>query len=146
MSDLNKAMIIGRLGRDPEVKTLPSGQSVCNFSVATSRKYKNREGELVEATEWHRIVAWGKTAELCGQYLAKGRQCYVEGRLETRSYDDKDGNKKYSTEIVADTVQFLGSKGDGGGRASGGGDEPSFGGGGGSVDNDDIPFAMKWEV
>src|SRR6266480_3683987 len=113
MGSLNKAMIIGRLGKDPEVRYTQGGQAVASFSVATDHKWTNKSGEKQEKTEWHRVKAWGKLAELAGEYLAKGRQVYVEGRIETSEYTDKEGVKKYSTEIVANEIQFLDSKGDG---------------------------------
>jgi single-strand DNA-binding protein len=107
---LNKVMIIGRLGQDPELKYTPGGAAVCNFSVATSESWTDKAGQKQEKTEWHRIVVWGKLAELCNQYLAKGRQAFIEGKLQTRSWEDKEGQKKYTTEIMANTVQFLDSK------------------------------------
>jgi single-strand DNA-binding protein len=122
MAGVNKVILIGNLGRDPELRVTQGGQPMCKLSVATTRKYTRRNtNEQVEETEWHRVVVWGKTAEHCNNYLSKGRQVYVEGRLQTRSYEDKDGVKKWSTEIVADTVQFLGGGGGGRGPASGGG-------------------------
>lgn len=143
MAGINKVIIVGNLGGDPEVRYTPSGSAVANFSVATSESWKDKNtGEKKERTEWHRIVVWGKLGELCGEYLSKGRQVYVEGRLQTRSYDDKDGVKRYMTEIIAADVQFLGSKESGGGR-SGGSAPPreSFGGQGGPPPaDDDIPF------
>lgn len=117
MSGVNKAILVGRLGRDPELKYTQSGTPVCRLSVATDRKYKKGD-EFVEETEWHRVTVWSKAAENCAKFLEKGRQVYVEGRMQTSSYEDKDGNKKYSTEIVADTVQFLGGKGSGNGNRS----------------------------
>ena len=106
---LNKALIIGNLGSDPELRVTPSGQAVCNLSIATNRAWVNKQGEKQERTDWHRVVVWGKQAELCKEYLSKGRQVYIEGRMETRSFDDKDtGKKRYVTEIVAESVQFLG--------------------------------------
>ncbi len=108
MSGINKVILIGRLGADPEVKTVSGGQTVARLSVATSENWTDREGKKQERTEWHRIVVWGKLAELCGKYLSKGRQVYVEGRLQTRSWEDQQGQKRYSTETVANTVQFLG--------------------------------------
>lgn len=140
---LNKVMLIGNLGRDPEVRSTPSGQPVATFSIATSRRWKDKEGNRQEQTEWHNIVAWGRTAEVCGQYLHKGKQVYVEGRLQTRSWDDKQtGVKKYKTEVICDVMQMLGQKGDsqqGGG--SGGYRAPTGGGGGGTEpEDDDIPF------
>lgn len=113
---LNKAMIIGNLTQDPELKSLPSGVQVANFSVATNRYYKDKDGNKQEQTEFHNIVAFGKLGELSAQYLAKGRQAYVEGRLQTRSWDGQDGNKKYRTEIIAESVQF-GQNTSGGGSA-----------------------------
>ncbi|MGE4132439.1 MAG: single-stranded DNA-binding protein [Bdellovibrionales bacterium] len=108
MSGINKVILIGRLGADPEVKTITGGNNVARLSVATSENWTDREGQKQERTEWHRIVVWGKLAELCGKYLSKGRQVYVEGRLQTRSWEDQQGQKRYATEIVANTVQFLG--------------------------------------
>lgn len=106
----NKCLLLGRLGKDPELKYTASGTATCKFSLATSEKYKDKtSGELVEKTQWHNVVVWGKAAELSNQYLAKGRQAFVEGKIENRSWDDKDGNKKYITEIIASTVQFIGS-------------------------------------
>lgn len=107
---LNKVMLIGRLGQDPELKYTPSGSAVCNFSMATSESWTDKAGQKQEKTEWHRIVVWGKLAELCNQYLGKGRQAFVEGKLQTRSWEDKEGQKKYTTEVMANTVQFLDSK------------------------------------
>jgi len=112
MSGVNKAIIIGRLGQDPELKYTPNGNAVCNFSIATSEKFKTKSGSEKEETQWHRIVAWGKTAEIAAEYLAKGREVYIDGKIKTRSYEDKNGVKKYSTEIEAQTVQFLGGKND----------------------------------
>ena len=107
---LNKVLLIGRLGKDAELKYTPNGQAVCTFSLATNYDYKDKEGKMVDHTDWHRIVAWRKLAEICGQYLKKGSLVYIEGKLKTRSYDDKDGTKKYVTEIVADTMNMLGDK------------------------------------
>jgi len=105
---VNKVILLGRLGQDPELKYTPGGSPVCNFSLATTESWTDKSGQKQEKTEWHRIVVWGKLAELCNQYLAKGRQAFLEGRLQTRSWDDKDGNKRYTTEILASTVQFIG--------------------------------------
>ena len=113
--DLNKAMIIGRLTRDPEVRTTPSGTSVANFSVATNFRWKDQQGNQQDNTEYHNVVAWRKLAEIIGQYLHKGSKIYIEGRLQTRSWDDQSGNKKYRTEIVADSMIMLDSKGAGAG-------------------------------
>lgn len=105
---VNKVILLGRLGQDPELKYTPGGAAVCNFSLATTESWTDKSGQKQEKTEWHRIVVWGKLAELCNQYLGKGRQAFVEGRLQTRSWDDKDGSKRYTTEIMASTVQFIG--------------------------------------
>ena len=142
MSGINKVILIGRLGSDPEVRYTPSGVAVANFSVATSEEWKDKDsGEKKERTEWHRIVAWRRLGEICGEYLSKGKQVYVEGRIQTRSWDDRDGNKKYTTEIIANDIQFLGS------RDVSDGSRPSGGGGGGfqgapgpGPEDDDIPF------
>lgn len=154
MAGVNKAIILGHLGRDPELKYMQSGQPVCKLNIATSRRYTNKNNEAVEETEWHRVSVWGKQAEHCNNFLTKGRQVYVEGRLRTSSYD-KDGQKHYTTEIVADTVQFIGGRdGAAGGGAEGGersgrpaGRAPASGGGqpepdfgSGYPGDDDIPF------
>ena len=120
-SGVNKVILIGNLGKDPEVRYTPSGQAVANFTIATTESWTDKQGQRQERTEWHRIVVWGKTAELCGEYLAKGRQVYLEGKLQTRSYDDREGKKVYTTEIVANTVQFIGSRGDAAGAGTGAG-------------------------
>jgi len=110
MAGVNKVILVGRVGKDPDLKFLQSGAAVCNFSVATSEEWKDKlSGEKKEKTEWHRVVVWARLAEICGQYLEKGKQVYVEGRLETREWE-KDGVKRYQTEIIADTVQFLGDR------------------------------------
>ena len=106
---VNKVILIGRLGNNPEIRYTPSGAAVGNFNIATSENWNDKTGQKQERTEWHRIVVWSKLAELCNQYLTKGRQVYIEGRLQTRQWDDKVGNKHYTTEIVANTVQFLGA-------------------------------------
>ncbi len=105
---VNKVILLGRLGQDPELKYTPGGSAVCNFSLATTEAWTDKQGQKQEKTEWHRVVVWGKLAELCNQYLAKGRQAFLEGRLQTRSWDDKEGHKRYTTEILASTVQFIG--------------------------------------
>ena len=112
MASVNKAILIGNLGRDPEMRYTPSGAAVCNFGIATTERWKNKEnGQLEERTDWHNIVVWGKQAENCKEYLAKGRAVFVEGRLQTRSWDDKEGHKRYTTEVIAQTVQFLTPRG-----------------------------------
>ena len=112
MSSLNKATLIGRLGQDPEIKTFSGGASVTNFSIATSEKFKNKAGEQQEKTEWHNIQSWGKLGEICGQYLKKGSLVYIEGRIETREYEDKNNVKKYATSININEMKMLGSKSD----------------------------------
>lgn len=112
MSGVNKVILIGFLGKDPEVKTINSGEQVASFQVATNEKWTDKAGTKQEKTEWHRIVAWGKLAELCGKYLAKWRQVYIEGKLQTRGWE-KDGVKRYTTEVVAREVTFLGGAGNG---------------------------------
>ncbi len=107
---LNKAILIGNLGRDPEVRYTPGGLAVANFSMATSETWTNKEGEKETRTEWHRIVAWGKLGEICGEYLSKGKQIYIEGRIQTREWEDKEGNKRYTTEIIALQMLMLGSR------------------------------------
>ncbi|KMQ51915.1 Single-stranded DNA-binding protein [Chitinispirillum alkaliphilum] len=104
---VNKAILIGNLGKDPELKYTPSGTAVATFSLATTERWSDKNGQRQDRTEWHNIVVWGRLAELVNQYLKKGRTCYIEGRISTRSWDDKDGNKKYRTEIVANSVEFL---------------------------------------
>lgn len=110
---VNKVILVGNLGKDPEVRYTPSGTAVASFSMATTERYKDRDGNQQEKTEWHNIIAWRQLAEICGKFLHKGKQVYIEGKLTTRSYDDRDGNKRYVTEIVADQMQMLGSKDDG---------------------------------
>ena len=110
MASVNKAIIVGNLGKDPEVRFLPNGDAVCNFSVATTESWKDKDGKKNEKTEWHNIVLFRKLAEIAGEYLKKGRPVYLEGRLQTRKWQDKEGHEKYTTEIVADTMQMLGSK------------------------------------
>lgn len=145
---VNKVILVGNLGKDPDLRYTASGAAVATFSLATTERYKDRDGAQQEKTEWHNIVAWRQLAEICGKYLHKGKQVYIEGRIQTRSYDDRDGNKRYITEIVADQMQMLGRAGDDGGQggasrssqgappASRGNDfaEPPFN------PDDDIPF------
>lgn len=147
---VNKAILIGNLGKDPELSYTQNGTARCRFSLATGETYLNNAGEKQERTEWHNIVVWGKLAETVNKFVQKGRQVYVEGRIQNRSYDDKDGNKRYISEINATKVTFLGGRGDsgfqGGGVAppSGESHEGGLGGGGGAPDmgpnDDDIPF------
>lgn len=119
MASVNKVILVGNLGRDPEIRYLPSGEPVANITIATSSKYKNKSGEMVEETEWHRVTFFGKLAEIVGQYLKKGRSVYVEGRIKTRKYTDKDGIEKYATDIIANEMQMLGGR-EGMGEPSGG--------------------------
>ena len=141
MAGVNKVILVGRLGQDPELRYTPDGAAVANFSIATSIEWKDRDsGGKKEKTEWHRIVAWRRLGELCGEYLAKGRQVYIEGRLQTRDWQDRDGNKRYTTEIVATDIQFLGSRDSSGPRDGYGGppppdEPPQF-----DSQDDDIPF------
>ena len=129
MASVNKVILIGNLGRDPETRYTTSGDAVTNLNIATSETWKDKAGEKQEKTEWHRVVLFGRQAEIAGEYLKKGRSVYIEGRLQTKKYTDKDGVEKYSTEIVGDRMQLLGSK-DG---AGGGGDTEFSGGGGGGA-------------
>jgi single-strand DNA-binding protein len=147
MASVNRVILVGNLGRDPELRYIPSGQAVANFTLATNDRWRDKEGNNQERTEWHRIVVWGKTAENCAQYLQKGRSVYIEGRLQTREWEDKDGNKRQTTETIAQTVQFLGGRG-GGGAEPGGGpsrDSGSSGAGAGGGESsappsNDVPF------
>jgi single-strand DNA-binding protein len=107
---INKAILVGNLGKDPELRYTASGQAVATFSLATTEKFKNKGGEQQERTEWHNIVAWGPLAEICGKYLVKGKQIYCEGRIQSRTYDDREGNKRYITEIVISDMQMLGGR------------------------------------
>ncbi len=144
---INKVILIGRLGQDPELKYTPSGSAVCNFSMATSESWTDKQGQKQERTEWHRIVVWGKLAELCNQYLSKGRQAFIEGALQTRQWEDNNGQKRYTTEINAKNVQFLG--GQQGASQSGQGQGQQYdqqgpgydpGAGNDNFTADDIPF------
>lgn len=112
MAGINKVILVGNLGADPEIRYTPGGMAVANFSLATSETF-SKDGQKQTKTEWHKIVAFGKLAEICGEYLSKGRQVYIEGKIQTRSWEDKEGVKKYMTEIVANSMQMLGSKGEG---------------------------------
>ena len=116
---INKVILIGRLGRDPELKYTPNGTPVAKFSLATDESYKDQSGEMQKHTEWHNIVAWKRLAEICGEYLTKGKQVYIEGSIRSRQYQDKEGNKRTSYEIIARQMQMLGSKGEGGERPMG---------------------------
>jgi single-strand DNA-binding protein len=129
MASVNKVILIGNLGRDPEVRYAPSGSAICNVTIATSRQWKDKtSGERQEETEWHRVVFYDRLAEIAGEYLKKGRPVYVEGRLKTRKWTDKDGVEKYTTEIVAAEMQLLGGReGGGGGGGSGGGTDADTG-------------------
>ena len=128
MGSVNKVILVGNLGADPELKYTPSSRPLCNLRIATTDVFKDKSGQRQERTEWHRVTVWGDTAENCSKYLSKGRSVYVEGRLQTRSYD-KDGQKHYATDVVADRVVFLG----GGAGGGGGGGEGRRGGQGGSA-------------
>ncbi len=115
MRGINKVILIGRLGKDPELRYTTSGQPVANFTIATTEVRNSKDGDKQEYTEWHRIVAWGRLAEICGEYLTKGKMVYIEGALRTRSWDDKQGSKRWTTEIVSQTMQILSPAGDKGG-------------------------------
>ena len=158
MASVNKVILIGNLGRDPETRYGADGGAITNISIATTESRKDKAGEKQEKTEWHRVAFFGRLAEIAGEYLKKGSQVYVEGRLQTRKWQDKEGHDRYSTEIVADRVQFVGGGGGGGGGAGGGGggggarsggsggggrggdDFGDMGGGGAPPGDDDIPF------
>ena len=147
MGSVNKVILVGNLGRDAELRYTPGGAPVATLNMATTEVWNDKGGQKQEKTEWHRVILWGKTAESLNEYLVKGKQIYVEGRLQTRQWDDKDGNKRYTTEIKADRITLLGG---GGGRGGGGMDRTasSHSGGGGGMDeppmepitDDDIPF------
>ena len=140
MASINKVILIGNLGRDPEVRYTPSGAAVCNVTVATSRNWKDKtSGEKVEETEWHRVVFYDRLAEIAGEYLKKGRSVYVEGRLKTRKWQDKDGVEKYTTEIVADNMQMLGGREGMGGGDEGGGGSRGYGREGGGAESGSRP-------
>ncbi len=146
MASLNKVMLIGNLGKDPEVRYTAAGTAVASFSLATSERFKNKNGEWEEKTEWHNVTLWARLAEIAGEYLAKGKTVYIEGRLQTRKWQDRDGKDRYTTEIVGEKMQMLSGKGEGGGRQNGGRsenqsqsqetayEEPTFN------PDDDIPF------
>jgi len=146
MASINKVILIGNLGRDPELRYTQGGSAVTNFTLATNEKWRDKDGNNQERTEWHRIVVWGRSAENCAQYLQKGSSVFVEGRLQTREWEDKEGHKRQTTEINAASVQFLSGRGGGAGGASGGGPTggptggPGGGGPGPGPSGDDIPF------
>ena len=138
MASVNKVILLGNLGNDPEVRYTPSGKTVANFSLATTEQWTTKDGAKEEKTEWHRIVAWGRLGEICGEYLHKGKQVYIEGKLQTRAWEDRDGNKRYTTEVIALGMQMLGAAERDGGRKTreeyGPVDEPQ------TIPDDDIPF------
>ncbi|MGH8752563.1 MAG: single-stranded DNA-binding protein [Burkholderiales bacterium] len=150
MASVNKVIIVGNLGRDPEVRYMPDGGAIANISVATTESWKDKSGEKQERTEWHRVAFFGKLAEIAGEYLKKGSQVYVEGSLRTRKWQDKEGKDRYTTEIVADRMQMLGSRAGGSESMAreeappkeSAGDSKSVGKGGGGIEDleDDIPF------
>jgi single-strand DNA-binding protein len=156
MASVNKVILIGNLGRDPEVRYMPSGDAMCNLNLATTDTWRDKAGEKQEKTEWHRVVMFGKQAEVAGEYLKKGSPVYIEGRLQTRKWTDKEGQERYTTEIVGDRMQMLGSRSGGsermsapdsdgppsGGERKSGGGKPAGGKSGGNFDDleDDIPF------
>lgn len=137
MASVNKVILIGNLGQDPEKRVTGTGQPVCTLNLATTERWTARDGQKQEKTEWHRVVVWGPQAESCSQYLSKGRQVYVEGRLQTRQWEDKEGNKRYTTEVVAQRIQFLGGKRDEAGtNAAPSPHAPEFE----TAQSDDVPF------
>jgi single-strand DNA-binding protein len=147
MGSVNKVILVGNLGRDAELRYTPGGAAVATLNLATTEVWNDRNSQRQEKTEWHRVVLWGKQAESLQEYLTKGKQIYVEGRLQTRQWDDKDGNKRYTTEIKADRITLLGGGGGGGGRSAGSIDRGSSQIGGGMdeppmepITDDDIPF------
>ena len=140
-SGLNKAILIGNLGKDPEVRYTPSGVAVANFSIATSETWTNKEGQKETRTEWHRVVAFARLAEICGEYLSKGKQVYIEGRIQTRDWEDQNGVKRYTTEIVANQMQMLGARDNAGGARPESPPVAEYPGAPASgPDDDDIPF------
>ncbi|HTO55133.1 MAG TPA: single-stranded DNA-binding protein [Myxococcota bacterium] len=145
MASVNKVILVGNVGRDPELRYTQSGQPVASFSIATNERFKDRDGNWKDRTEWHRIVAWARLAEICGEYLRKGSPVYIEGRIQTRDWEDKEGNKRQTTEIVALSMQMLGRRGEGGGPSLGGDDQSQAGGAdplsqAPSGADDEIPF------
>jgi single-strand DNA-binding protein len=142
MASVNKVILVGNLGRDPELRYTQNGSAVANFTLATNERWRDKDGNNQERTEWHRVVVWGRTAENCAQYLQKGRSVYIEGRLQTREWEDKDGNKRNTTEVNALNVQFLGGRDGPGGGGGGGGRsvDPGYGDPGEAPPGDDIPF------
>lgn len=137
---INKVILVGRLGKDPEVRYTPDGTMVTNFNLATDENYKDKSGEKVQKTEWHRIVTFGKLAEICGNYLVKGKLVFIEGKIQTRSWDDKEGVKRYSTEIVANDMKMLDSKGQGQSQGQGKPADDAGYASNGAVHADDVPF------
>ena len=145
---VNKVILVGRLGKDPEVRYSNNGNAITTFNLATSRVYKNKQGEKVDETEWHRCVSFGRTAEVCGEYLHKGSLIYIEGRLQTRDWEDKDGNKRWTTEIIIDNMRMLGGKNDSESGEKGKSpfanapqnNRPDDGDMGGDIPDDDVPF------
>src|SRR6476620_1340389 len=148
MGSVNKVILVGNLGRDAELRYTPGGAAVATLNLATTEVWNDRSNQKQEKTEWHRVILWGKQAESLQEYLTKGKQIYIEGRLQTRQWDDKDGNKRYTTEIKADRITLLGGGGGGGGARGAGGMDRAAGPAGGGMDepqmepitDDDIPF------
>jgi single-strand DNA-binding protein len=140
MAGVNKVILLGRLGKDPEVRYTNSGTAITSFSMATSTSFTNKEGQKEEKTEWHKIVAFGRLGEICGEYLAKGKQVYIEGRIQTRDWEDKDGNKRWTTEIIVQNMQLLGSPGADKDRSSSSEPPPPFDEGAAGPPESDVPF------
>lgn len=137
---VNKVILIGRLGKDPDVRYTPEGTMVTNFNLATDEQWRDKNGEKVQRTEWHKIVTWGKLAEICGNYLVKGKLVFIEGRIQTRSWEDKEGNKRFTTEIIASNMQMLDSKGQNKTTEDSSFDAAAGGSGDGNAPFDDVPF------
>ena len=155
MAGVNKVILLGNVGQDPEMRYTPAGKAIANFSVATSERYKDKEGNTQERTEWHRVTLFGRQAEIAGEYLRKGSQVYIEGRIQNEKYTDREGVERYATKIIGDRLQLLGRRGDADGGASenhAGKSQGSTGGGGGNstptddLGEDEIPFVTQAEV
>jgi single-strand DNA-binding protein len=140
MASVNKAILIGNLGADPELRYTPSGAAVANFNMATTEKWKDKDGQAQERTEWHRVILWNRQAEVAKEYLRKGSSVYIEGRIQNRSYDDKEGVKRYVTEIIGQRMQFLGGRATGGQSDSGPSEPPPSPPGNLDNEDDDLPF------
>ncbi|MHB8181358.1 MAG: single-stranded DNA-binding protein [Acidithiobacillus ferrivorans] len=154
MAGVNKVILLGNLGQDPEMRYTPAGKAIASFSVATSERYKDKEGNTQERTEWHRVTLFGRQAEIAGEYLRKGSQVYIEGRIQTEKYTDKEGGERYATKIIGDRLQLLGRRNEDGGASEGhaGKSQGSTGGGGGNptpmddLSDEEIPFVTQADI